>query len=233
LHLVGVNQHIGALFMEPQPYLEAARHFLSLAEQFPELELIDFGGGFGIPYHKLEGQPRLDLVTLRRELTELIREFVARYGRPVHFKSEPGRYVVAESGVLLGTIHAVKQNDATTFVGTDLGFNVLARPMVYDSWHDIEVYHDGQLVETEQTSPVTVVGNICESGDIIAKHRDLPGMTEGDILCILDAGAYGYSMSSSYNNRPRPAEILISETGEVRLIRRRETIEDLFRLFEF
>ena len=233
LHLVGVNQHIGSLFMEPQPYLEAARHFLSLAEQFPELELIDFGGGFGIPYHKLEGQPRLDLVTLRRELTELIREFVARYGRPIHFKSEPGRYVVAESGVLLGTIHAVKQNDATTFVGTDLGFNVLARPMVYDSWHDIEVYHDGQLVETEQTSPVTVVGNICESGDIIAKHRDLPGMTEGDILCILDAGAYGYSMSSSYNNRPRPAEILISETGEVRLIRRRETIEDLFRLFEF
>jgi len=78
-----------------------------------------------------------------------------------------------------------------------------------------------------------VVGNICDSGDILAKHRDLPGITEGDILCILDAGAYGYSMSSSYNNRPRPAEILISETGVARLIRRRETIEDLFRLFEF
>jgi len=233
LHLVGVNQHIGSLFMEPQPYLEAARHFLSLAEQFPELELIDFGGGFGIPYHKLEGQPRLNLVTLRRELTSLIRNFVERYGRPVHFKSEPGRYVVAESGVLLGTVHAVKQNDATTFVGTDLGFNILARPMMYDSWHDIEVYHNGQMVESAETSPVTVVGNICESGDIIAKHRDLPRVAEGDILCVLDAGAYGYSMSSSYNNRPRPAEILITKTGEVRLIRRRETIEDLFRLFEF
>jgi len=232
LHLVGVNQHIGSLFMEPQPYLEAARHFLSLAEQFPELELIDFGGGFGIPYHKLEGQARLDLVTLRQELSGLIREFVARYGRSVHFKSEPGRYVVAESGVLLGTVQAVKQNDVTTFIGTDLGFNVLARPMVYDSWHDIEVFRDGQRVDSEETRPVTVVGNICESGDIIAKHRELPAIAEGDILAVLDAGAYGYSMSSSYNNRPRPAEVLITRTGETRLIRRRETLDDLYRLFE-
>lgn len=234
LHLVGVNQHIGSLFMEPQPYLEAARHFLSLVEQFPELELIDFGGGFGIPYHKLEGQARLDLETLRHELTALIREFVARYGRPVLFKSEPGRYVVAESGVLLGTVHAVKQNDATTFVGTDLGFNVLARPMMYDSWHDIEVFHDGQLQSAHgNLKTVTVVGNICESGDIIAKYRDLPPIVEGDVLAVLDAGAYGYAMSSTYNNRLRPAEILIRPDGSVQKIRRREEFADLFRTFEF
>ncbi len=232
LHLVGVNQHIGSLFMEPQPYLEAARHFLTLAEQFPELELIDFGGGFGIPYHKLEGQARLDLDTLRRELTALIHEFVARYGRDVQFKSEPGRYVVAESGVLMGQVHAIKQNDTITYIGTDLGFNVLARPMMYDSWHDIEVFHHGELVKDPAVKPVTVVGNICESGDIIAKHRELPEIHEGDILAVLDAGAYGYAMSSTYNNRLRPAEILIDRQGQPRLIRRRETYDDLFRTFE-
>ncbi|MDD2533691.1 MAG: diaminopimelate decarboxylase [Eubacteriales bacterium] len=234
LHLVGVNQHIGSLFMEPQPYLEAARHFLSLAEQFSELELVDFGGGFGIPYHKLEGQERLDLQTLKHELTALIRGFVAKYKRPVLFKSEPGRYVVAESGVLLGTVHAVKQNDASTFVGTDLGFNVLARPMMYDSWHDIEVFHQGELQATDgPLKTVSVVGNICESGDIIAKHRELPPIVEGDVLAVLDAGAYGYAMSSTYNNRLRPAEILIQKDGQTRLIRRREVFEDLFRTFEF
>lgn len=234
LHLVGVNQHIGSLFMEPQPYLEAARHFLSLVDQFPELELIDFGGGFGIPYHKLEGQARLDLQTLKQELTAMIQDFVARYGRPVLFKSEPGRYVVAESGVLLGTVHAVKQNDASTFIGTDLGFNVLARPMMYDSWHDIEVFHQGQIQSADQPlKSVTVVGNICESGDIIAKYRELPPIVEGDVLAVLDAGAYGYAMSSTYNNRLRPAEVLISQDGTVRLIRRREVFEDLFRTFEF
>lgn len=233
LHLVGVNQHIGSLFMEPQPYLEAAKHFLTLAEQFPELELIDFGGGFGIPYHKLEGQARLDLDTLRVELTSLINDFVARYGHPVQFKSEPGRYVVAESGILLGKVHAVKQNDATTFIGTDLGFNVLARPMMYDSWHDIEVFHDGQLVKDRPYKTVTVVGNICESGDIIAKHRELPEIQEGDVLAVLDAGAYGYAMSSTYNNRLRPAEILIDQNSQIRLIRRREKYEDLFRTFDF
>jgi diaminopimelate decarboxylase len=233
LHLVGVNQHIGSLFMEPQPYLEAARHFLTLAEQFPELELIDFGGGFGIPYHKLEGQVRLDLETLRCELTALINDFVTRYGRPVQFKSEPGRYVVAESGVLLGQVHVIKQNDATTFIGTDLGFNVLARPMMYDSWHDIEVFHEGQVVKDQPLKTVSVVGNICESGDIIAKHRDLPEIQEGDILAVLDAGAYGYAMSSTYNNRLRPAEILIDRQGQPRLIRRRETYDDLFHTFNF
>ncbi len=234
LHLVGVNQHIGSLFMEPQPYLEAARHFLSLIEQFTELELIDFGGGFGIPYHKLEGQDRLNLDTLRQELSALIKEFVARYGRPVLFKSEPGRYVVAESGVLFGTVHAVKQNDTSTFVGTDLGFNVLARPMMYDSWHDIEVFHQGYLQPSDgPLKTVTVVGNICESGDIIAKYRELPPIEEGDVLAVLDAGAYGYAMSSTYNNRLRPAEILIQKDGSVRLIRRREVFEDLFRTFEF
>ncbi len=233
LRLVGVNQHIGSLFMEPKPYLEAARHFLEIAEQFPDLELIDFGGGFGIPYHKLEGQARLDLATLRRELTVLVQDFVSRYGRKVQFKSEPGRYVVAESGVLLSYVHSIKRNDEITYAGTDLGFNILARPVMYDSWHDIEVIRDGAILASPNPQPVTVVGNICESGDIIARNRLLPPMKAGDIVAVLDAGAYGYAMASTYNNRLRPAEVLISADGNARLIRRRETFADLLSTFEF
>ena len=231
LRIVGVNQHIGSLFMEPAPYLLAAENFLHVAEQFPDLELIDLGGGFGIPYHKLAGENRLDLQTLRLELSRLVRDFVRRYGRAVTFKSEPGRYVVAESGVLLGSVHAIKQNGGTTYAGTDIGFNVLARPVMYDSWHDIVVYRDGLMVQDPIREPLTVVGNICESGDIIARDRSLPPVRTGDILAVLDAGAYGYSMSSNYNNRLRPAEVLIRTDGEAELIRRSDTFADLLRGF--
>ena len=130
---------------------------------------------------------------------------------------------------MLGTVHALKENDGVAYAGTDLGFNVLSRPILYDSWHDIVVYRSGLRVPAGQTAPVTVVGNICESGDIIAKGRELPQLEHGDILAVLDAGAYGFAMSSNYNNRLRPAEILIRENGEPRLIRRRETFADLLR----
>ena len=132
---------------------------------------------------------------MNQGLTRLVNDFVQRYGREVIFKSEPGRYVVAECGVLLGTVNAVKNNGGTTFVGTDLGFNVLARPVMYDSWHDIRVFRDGKLLDSSERVPVTVVGNICESGDIIAKDRALPPVEKGDALMVMDAGAYGYAMS--------------------------------------
>ena len=231
LTIVGVNQHIGSLFMEPASYLRAARHFLELAAQFDHLEFVDLGGGFGIPYHKLEAEPRLDLDALRDGLTELVDHFVAKYGKAITLKSEPGRYIVAESCVLLGTVYALKENDGVEYAGTDLGFNVLARPILYDSWHDILAWRDGRRLTTEEPRPVTVVGNICESGDIIAKSRLLPPLQHGDILSVHDAGAYGYAMSSNYNNRLRPAEVLIRENGEAVLIRRRETLTDLLSCF--
>ena len=195
----------------------------------PDLELIDLGGGFGIPYRKLEAERRLDLDGLRQGLTEMVLDFMDRYGRRITVKTEPGRYVVAESGVLLGHVHALKENDGIAYAGTDIGFNVLARPMLYDSWHDILVYRDGKPVEAEPAEPVTVVGNICESGDIIAKARLLPPLQRQDILAVLDAGAYGYAMSSNYNNRLRPAEVLVRPDGEAVLIRRRENFADLVR----
>jgi len=232
LHLAGINQHIGSLFMEATPYIEGVKALLSIAERFSDIEFVDMGGGFGIPYHKQDGQDRLDLMETGQRLTEVLESWTSAHNRKIMVKMEPGRYVVAECGVLLGTVHAVKNNASKTYVGTDIGFNVLVRPVMYDSHHDIEVYRNDEVLKSDKPEVVTVVGNICETGDIIAKDRELPEIREGDIIGVMDAGAYGYAMSSNYNNRLRPAEVLIDMDGNPRLIRRRDTFEDLMRGFE-
>ena len=230
LTVIGINQHIGSLFMEPDAYIEAAKNLLEIGKSFSDLELIDFGGGFGIPYHKQEGQERLNLKNLRELLTPLVSEWAKKYGKEIMFKIEPGRYIAAECGVLLGSVNAIKESSGTKYVGTDLGMNVLLRPAMYDSWHDLEFYRNGQIIEG--TSEVaTLVGNICESGDILAKERLMPVVKTGDVCGVMDAGAYGFSMSSNYNNRLRPAEVLICKDGRDKLIRRRETLEDLMNCF--
>lgn len=231
LNLVGINQHIGSLFMQPGAYLEGVDRLLNIAVQFEGLQFIDLGGGFGTPYQKQAGERRLDLRRLGERLGQHLTAWTKIYGSTPTFKVEPGRYLVAECGVLLGTVHAVKKNYETKYVGTDLGFNVLTRPVLYDSYHDFEVYPKNPALELLKTEKVTVVGNICESGDILAKDRELSVINEGDILGVMDVGAYGYCMSSNYNNRLRPAEVLIRANGEPVLIRRREMLEDLMRTF--
>ena len=235
LTLAGVNQHIGSLFMEPDNYLNAIDfllHFIrtDLPDLLPTLEAVDFGGGIGIPYHKYEDQPRFDMEAFASRLHAMLSEWVDETGYKGKFFIEPGRYVAAECGVLLGTVHATKFNGENRYVGTDLGFNVLVRPAMYDSFHDIEIYRGNGRPDTELVEQ-TVVGNICESGDILAKKRPLPLIREGDVLGVLDAGAYGFVMSSSYNQRPRAAEVLITSDGKDKLIRRRETLDDLTRCF--
>lgn len=229
LTLVGINQHIGSLFMDGQAFAASIGSLLDIARQFPDLKFVDLGGGFGIPYHKETGEAPLDLKSLGEAMDKAMYAFAEEYGRPVTFRIEPGRYITAECGVLLGTVHAVKENHGKKFVGCDVGFNVLARPMLYGSYHGIEVYRpDGGPVAGE-TEAVTVVGNICESGDILAEGRVLPRVVPGDVLGLLDAGAYGHVMSSNYNNRLRPAEVLLREDGSVVLIRERDTLEDITR----
>lgn len=230
LTIAGINQHIGSLFMEPEPYLKAVSNLLRIAERFPDLEFIDFGGGYGIPYHKLDGEAEFDMESFREKLVPILDAFVEKYKRVPLFKSEPGRYCVAEGSVILGRVHAVKQNAGRQYAGTDVGMNVLVRPSMYDSWHDIEVLRDGVPVSRENLEEQTVTGNICETGDVLAKDRMLPQIHKGDLICVLDTGAYGYSMCSTYNSRPRPAEIMICRDGSVKVIRRRETIEDLMAL---
>lgn len=231
LNLVGINQHIGSLFMEPDKYIQGVLAILEIAKQFDNLEFIDLGGGFGIPYNKLDNNyETLDLEQLGKNLSNIIENFVKEYGKRITFKIEPGRYIAAECGLILGTVHSIKNNGDKKYAGTDIGFNVLARPVMYDSHHDIEVYRESDE-KSEEIEPVTVVGNICETGDIIAKDRMLPTLKEGDILAILDAGAYGHVMSSNYNNRLRPAEVLIRENGEAILIRKRDSLEDIVKNF--
>ncbi len=233
LTIAGINQHIGSGFMQPDPYLQAVDNLLRIAMQFKDLEFVDFGGGYGIPYHKLEeDEAEYPMEEFKKRLEVILDYFVESYGKPVLFKSEPGRYCVAEGVVLLGRVHTTKQNAGKKYAGTDVGMNVLVRPSMYDSWHDIEVIRDGKVVSRDCLEEITVTGNICESGDLLAKDRMLPAIKEGDLACLLDAGAYGWSMCSTYNSRPRPAEVMICADGSVKLIRRRETYEDLMRLFE-
>jgi diaminopimelate decarboxylase len=231
LTLAGINQHIGSLFMEPDDYLSAVDIMLHFTAALPDalraqLDIIDFGGGFGIPYHKYEDQERLNLARLGQGLHRRLEDFSAQTGYRGRFFVEPGRYLIAECGLLLGTVHVIKKNGATRYAGTDLGFNVLMRPILYDAFHDIEIYREGGVPDVRLV-PQTIVGNICESGDILAKDRLLPELQEGDVIGILDAGAYGLAMASTYNQRPRPAEVLLTADGRARLIRRRETLEDM------
>ncbi len=232
LRVCGINQHVGSLFMDPAPFLKATENLLRIAKKFDNLDFIDFGGGFGIPYHKMDGENRFDFDAFREGFEKLIADFVKEYGKVPLFKTEPGRYCVAEGGVLLGRVHAVKDNSGKAYAGTDIGMNVLMRPVLYDSYHEVVVFRDGKYVTpSENDKEITITGNICETGDIIAKERVLPEIKRGDLICVMDAGAYGYSMASNYNARLRPAEVLITKDGEARLIRRREKFTDLFNLF--
>ncbi len=231
LRIVGINQHVGSHFMGFEPYKRAVENLLEMAKRFRGLKFIDFGGGFGIPYHKLDGEAPFDIRRMHDELEPVLTAFVEEYGYAPLFKSEPGRYCVAESSVILGRVYAKKQNAGRIYAGTDVGMNVLARPTLYDAWHDVEILRNGVAVTEGERERVTITGNICESGDMIAKDRELPVIRDGDLICVLDTGAYGYSMCYNYNTRRRPAELLIRRDGSLQLIRRRETFEDLMAFF--
>lgn len=224
--IVGLNQHIGSLFLDPGPYVEAAEALLDIAATIPSIKMVDLGGGFGIPYkHNVE--PRLDLEALGQQLNHLVERWVASHW-PITIRIEPGRYIAAECGAILGTVHAVKENYNTYFIGSDIGFNTLIRPVMYDSYHEIDVCPVKEKVFNTFDKAVYIVGQICESGDILSHDRPVPVCEPGDALIVHDAGAYGFTMTSNYNSRPLPAEVLIQSDGKVRLIRKRQTLEDLW-----
>ncbi len=229
LKLVGINQHMGSLFLDWQVYIEGVKSFLNIAKEFSTLNFVDIGGGFGVPYKPSES--RLDMARLAKELDVVLDKFIEQYpNKDIIIKMEPGRYIVAECGILLGTVHSVKQNYGNTYVGTDIGFNVLVRPVMYDSHHEVAIIKKNNENNMEEEI-VTVVGNICESGDILAKDRRLPQSEPGDIIKVFNAGAYSYCMSSNYNSRLRPAEVLIDLQGNDILIRKRDTLESLAQNF--
>jgi len=223
----GIQMHIGSGILTIEPFLLAAEKMLKIARQVQEkigvnFEFIDFGGGLGVPYRPEEETLNLDLYA--EKVLGLYTERIEEYelGEPWFF-IEPGRYIVCDAGILLTRVNTVKITPFKKFVGVDAGFNTLIRPAMYGSYHPIVVANRLGSAEEEIYD---VAGPLCESGDLLAKDRRLPRIAEGDLLAILNAGAYGFSMSSQYNSRPRCAEVLVKD-GEYALIRRREDFESL------
>lgn len=221
--LNGFQIHIGSLFLTGEKYLEAIDALLALAKKYEDIEYIDFGGGIGMPYDRTK-EKDFPFESFSKEFTERLQNWMDETGRKPIFAMEPGRFTVAESGMCLATVQAKKENAGIKFIGTNLGFNLLLRPEFYGSYHEIVHATSDDFSDAEE---VHVVGNVCESGDHLGKDRTLPKIKEDDILLIRDTGAYGFSMASNYNAVRRPAEVLIKENGDLQLIRKRETLEDL------
>lgn len=216
--------HTGSEIKEASVFIQGVQFLLSLAPSFPQLKVIDLGGGFKVPYKPTE--KGTDLNQISQSLSELVESHYKNTGQQLQAWFEPGKFLVCEAGYLLTKVNVVKDNVDYAFAGVDTGLNHLIRPMLYDAYHEIENCSNPQ----GELKKYQVVGNICET-DTLGANRDLPLIREGDVLVIKNAGAYGFEMSSQYNARYRPAEVLV-ENGKPRLIRRRETLEDLLRAQE-
>jgi diaminopimelate decarboxylase len=226
----GVSVHIGSQIRSAEPFGAAISRVVDLALQLRrdgiDIRYVDAGGGLGIDYHADAGGKKVDLKpeTAVRAYAAALTSALARLGDGVTLLLEPGRFLVAQAGLLLARVLYVKKNGKKTFVITDAGMNDLIRPALYQAYHEIvQVTPRGGRKQM-----VDVVGPVCETGDFFARDRSMPRLEVGDLVAILDAGAYGSSLSSNYNSRPRPAEILV-EGKLATLIRRRETVSDLMR----
>ena len=217
----GLHIHTGSEITETEVFLKMAEILFGIARDFSALKFIDFGGGFKVAYK--EGDTVTNVYDLGLKLSKAFTEFYRSYGRKLELWVEPGKYIVSEAGYLFVKTNVVKPTPSLTFVGVNSGLNHLIRPMMYDAYHEILNISN----PTGSPKMYTVVGNICET-DTLGSDRRLNEVREGDLLAIKNAGAYGYSMSSNYNSRFKPAEVLIID-GEAKLIRRRDTFEDLLR----
>ena len=221
MHINGIHMHTGSDILDIDVFLYAAEILFDTAKHFRELKFIDFGSGFKVPYK--EGDIQTDIEELGEKLSQRFLEFCKLYGRNLTLAFEPGKFLVSEAGFFLVKVNVVKQTTSTVFAQIDSGFNHLIRPMFYGATHYIE-----NLSNPEGKKRFySVVGYICET-DTFASNRQIAEITEGDILCFHNAGAYCYTMASNYNSRLRPAEVLW-QNGEARLIRKAETFEDLVR----
>jgi len=219
MHINGIHMHTGSDILDIDVFLYAAEILYAAAKHFRELKFIDFGSGFKVPYK--EGDIQTDIEELGEKLSQRFLEFCKLYGRDLTLAFEPGKFLVSEAGFFLVKVNVVKQTTSTVFAGIDSGFNHLIRPMFYGATHFIENISNPE----GKKRFYSVVGYICET-DTFASNRQIAEISEGDILCFRNAGAYCYTMASNYNSRPRPAEVLWID-GQAKLIRKAETLEDL------
>lgn len=215
----GIHMHTGSDILDIEVFLYAAEILFETAKHFKNLDFIDFGSGFKVPYK--EGDLETDIEELGEKLTQTFNDFCKEFGKELTLVFEPGKFLVSQAGVFLAKVNVVKQTTSTVFAGVDTGFNHLIRPMFYNSYHHITNISN---VEGKQRF-YSVVGYICET-DTFASNRKIAEINEGDILCFHNAGAYCFSMASNYNSRFKPAEVLVYNE-QIHLIRKRETYKDL------
>lgn len=215
----GLHIHTGSEIVETDVFLKMAEILFGVAREFPALKFLDFGSGFKVAYK--EDDMVTNIYDLGLRLGKAFRDFYAGYGRKLELWVEPGKYLVSEAGYLLVNANVIKNSPSAVFVGVNSGLNHMIRPMMYDAYHHIRNISN----PTANQKVYTVVGYICET-DTFGVDRKINEVRENDILAIHNAGAYGFSMASNYNSRPKPAEVLIWK-GEAKLIRRAETLEDV------
>ncbi|SHE39388.1 diaminopimelate decarboxylase [Psychroflexus salarius] len=217
----GVHMHTGSDILDIEVFLHAAEILFETAKSFKNLEFLDFGSGFKVPYH--ENDIETDVEQLGQKLSKRFNQFCKDYGKDLTLAFEPGKFLVSEAGLFLAKVNVVKQTTSTVFAQIDSGFNHLIRPMLYGSKHEIiNISHP-----RKQKRFYSVVGYICET-DTFANNKRISEISEGDILAFKNAGAYCYSMASNYNSRFRPAEVLW-HNNEAKLIRKHENFDDLLR----
>ncbi len=217
----GVHMHTGSDILDIEVFLHAAEILFETAKSFKNLEFLDFGSGFKVPYH--DNDIETDVEQLGQKLSKRFNQFCKDYGKDLTLAFEPGKFLVSEAGFFLAKVNVVKQTTSTVFAQIDSGFNHLIRPMLYGSKHEIvNISHP-----RKQKRFYSVVGYICET-DTFANNKRISEISEGDILAFKNAGAYCYSMASNYNSRFRPAEVLW-HNNEAKLIRKHENFDDLLR----
>ncbi|NRT12812.1 diaminopimelate decarboxylase [Flavobacterium sp. 14A] len=221
MNIVGIHMHTGSDILDIEVFLYAAEILFDAARNFKNLEFLDFGSGFKVPYKKDDIET--DIEELGKKLSKRFNAFCIEYGKDLTLIFEPGKFLVSEAGQFLVKVNVIKQTTSTVFAGIDSGFNHLIRPMLYGSQHHIENISNPKGKERFYS----VVGYICET-DTFANNRRIPEIKEGDILSFRNAGAYCYSMASNYNSRYKPAEVLWMN-GQGHLIRAHETFEDLLK----
>lgn len=221
INVIGLHIHTGSDILDSEVFLRGTEIIFEAAEDFPNIDFIDFGSGFKVAYKG--GDVTTDIEELGKEVSKRFKEFCKKRGKDLELWFEPGKFLVSEAGYFLSKVNVIKTTPATVFVGLDTGMNHLLRPMMYDAYHQIE-----NISNPSDTQRVyTVVGYICET-DTFGTDRRLSEVKQGDIIAIKNAGAYGFSMASNYNSRYRPAEVLVHD-GKDQLIRKRESLDDLLR----
>ncbi|PZD79445.1 diaminopimelate decarboxylase [Mesonia sp. K7] len=221
INVNGIHMHTGSDILDIEVFLHASQILFDVAENFKDLEFLDFGSGFKVPYH--ENDIETNIEELGKKLSKKFNAFCKEYGKELTLAFEPGKYIVSESGYFLVKVNSIKQTTSTVFAHVDSGFNHLIRPMFYGAQHEIiNISHT-----KKHKRFYTVVGYICET-DTFANNKRIAEITEGDILAFKNAGAYCFSMASNYNSRYRPAEILW-HNNQAQLIREREIFEDLIK----